>query len=148
MRNNIVREDLDKVIQHLLTEDPMLTNGSRVAEFERAWSVWLGCKYSVFVNSGSSANLLSMAILKLKYPHGGQIIVPPLTWVSDIASVIQNGFTPIFADINPETLALDTAEVITKITKNNKSALNPSISLSQKTSLVYWVSLVTIGCRA
>lgn len=77
MRNNILREDLDSVIEHLKKDDPILTNGPKVKEFEKKWSEWLGVKYSVFVNSGASSNLLSMAILKLKYPEGGDVIVPP-----------------------------------------------------------------------
>jgi CDP-6-deoxy-D-xylo-4-hexulose-3-dehydrase len=68
MRNNILREDLDLVIDHLKQDDPILTNGPKVREFESEWSKWLGVKYSVFVNSGASSNLLSMAILKNKFP--------------------------------------------------------------------------------
>ncbi|MDC3358746.1 DegT/DnrJ/EryC1/StrS aminotransferase family protein [Pseudomonadales bacterium] len=121
MRNNIEREDLDAVIELLNQEDPILTNGPNVREFEREWSEWLGVKYSVFVNSGSSANLMSMSILKLDYPDGGEVIVPPLTWVSDIASVIHTGFTPVFADINPRTLAMDTDKIIEKITNKTRA---------------------------
>lgn len=121
MRNNIVREDLDLVIEYLKNNDPILTNGPKVKEFEAQWSKWLGVKYSVFVNSGASANLISMSLLKLKYPKGGEIIVPPLTWVSDIASVLQNGFTPVFVDIDPTTLALDTKEVVKKISKKTRA---------------------------
>lgn len=116
MRNNIARQDLDLVIEHLKLDDPILTNGPKCREFEAAWSKWLGVKYSVFVSSGSAANLISMAILKAENPQGGEIIVPPLTWVSDIASVIQNGFTPVFCDINPTTLAMNDREVIAAIT--------------------------------
>lgn len=120
MRNNISREDLDAVIDHLKKDDPILTNGPYVRQFEEEWSSWLGCKYSVFVNSGASANLLSMALLKIDNPDGGEIIVPPLTWISDISSVIQNGFTPVFADIDPRTLGLDTKKTIEKITPKTK----------------------------
>jgi CDP-6-deoxy-D-xylo-4-hexulose-3-dehydrase len=116
MRNNILREDLDAVINHLKQDDPKLTNGVKVELFEKKWSEWLGVKHSVFVNSGASANLLTMAVLKIRNPSGGEVIVPPLTWVSDIASVLQNGFTPVFADINPQTLAMDTKEILKKIT--------------------------------
>ena len=63
MRNNITREDLDVVIAYLQQEDPKLTQSSNVASFEEEWSKWLGVKYSVFVNSGSSANLISISIL-------------------------------------------------------------------------------------
>lgn len=121
MRNNILRSDLDAVIEHLKQDDPILTNGANARAFEDEWSEWLGVKYSVFVNSGSSANLMSMSILKFDNPEGGEIIVPPLTWVSDIASVLQTGFTPVFADINPRTLAMDTDKIFEKITDKTRA---------------------------
>lgn len=121
MRNNISRADLDAVIEHLKQDDPILTHGANVREFEKEWSQWLGVKYSVFVNSGASANLLTMAILKIRHPEGGEVIVPPLAWVSDVASVLQNGFTPIFADIDPSTLAMDTKAILSKITSKTRA---------------------------
>ena len=121
MRNNILREDLEPVIQLLQEDNPILTNGPRCREFEAAWSEWLGVRYSVFVSSGSSANLLSMSVLKIRYPEGGEVIVPPLTWVSDISSVIHCGFTPVFAEINPHTLGMDTHQIIEKITDQTRA---------------------------
>lgn len=115
MRNNILREDLDAIIEHLKQDDPILTQSANVRAFEAEWSSWLGVKHSVFVNSGASANLLTMAILRIRHPDGGEVIVPPLAWVSDIASVLQNGFKPVFVDIHPQTLAMDPAQVILKI---------------------------------
>ena len=120
MRNNITRQDLDKVIDYLRNDDPKLTQGENVDAFENEWSEWLGVKHSVFVNSGSSANLITLAVLKELYGQG-EVIVPPLTWVSDIAACLQNGFEPIFADINPQTLSLDTDKVVEKITNNTKA---------------------------
>ena len=121
MRNNILREDLDAVIEHLKQDDPILTHGANVRAFESEWSEWLGVKYSVFVNSGASANLLTMAVLKIQHPDGGEVITPPLGWVSDVASVLQNGFTPVFADIDPRTLAMDTEQILAKITEKTKA---------------------------
>ena len=121
MRNNISRADLDAIIDHLRQDDPILTNGPQVRAFEEEWSRWLGVKHSVFVNSGSSANLLSMTLLKLAHPEGGEIIVPPLTWVSDIASVLQTGFTPVFVDIDPRSLAIDTELVLANITQRTRA---------------------------
>ena len=121
MRNNILREDLDAVISHLKRDDPILTHGENVRAFEEEWSQWLGVKYSVMVNSGASANLITMAILKIRYPEGGEVIVPPLTWISDIASVIQNGFTPVFVDIDPSSLAMDTKHVLANITDKTRA---------------------------
>lgn len=121
MKNNISRQDLDAVISHLQQDDPRLTSGPFVDKFEREWSKWLGTKYSVFVNSGASANLLSMALLRLKYPEGGEVIVPPLTWVSDIASVMQHGFDPVFVDIDPRTLSMDTAGILGNINDRTRA---------------------------
>lgn len=121
MRNNFSRSDLDAVISHLQQDDPILTNGANCKAFEKEWNGWLGTKESVFVNSGSSANLLAMTVLKLKHPEGGEIIVPPLTWVSDIASVLQTGFKPVFADIDPRTLSMDTDRIIEKVNQNTRA---------------------------
>ena len=116
MRNNFTSEDFEEVIHLLKQPDPKLTQGWNVTKFEKKWSEWLGVKYSVFVNSGSSANLLSMSLLKLKHPNGGEVIVPPLTWVSDISSVIHCGFKPVFVDININTLSLNNEKVLEGIT--------------------------------
>lgn len=121
MSNNISRNDADAVVSFLSQKEiPILTQSKKVKEFEEKWSKWLGVKYSIFVNSGSSANQLSMLILKELYGTG-EIIVPPLTWVSDIAAVLQNGFTPVFCDINLSTLALDVREIKKKITKHTRA---------------------------
>ncbi|MBF0162339.1 MAG: DegT/DnrJ/EryC1/StrS family aminotransferase [Magnetococcales bacterium] len=121
MRNNILREDREAVIAHLQQEDPILTNGPQVRAFEAEWSAWLGVKYSVLVNSGASANLLTLAALKIRYPEGGEVITPPLTWISDVASVLQNGFTPVFADIDPASLAMDTGQILSKISDKTRA---------------------------
>ena len=121
MRNNITRQDLDAMIEHLKQDDPILTNGPKCREFEKAWSDWLGVKYSVFVNSGASSNLLAMTALKIQYPEGGEVIVPPLTWVSDIASVLQCGFTPVFVDIDLDTLGMNTEKILEAITPKTRA---------------------------
>lgn len=121
MRNNFDREDLDLVIEHLRQDDPKLTHGPNVRAFEQEWSDWLGVKYSTFVNSGASANLLTMAILKTRHPEGGEVLVPSLTWISDVASVMQNGFTPIFVDIDPRTLSMSTPGILAKLTDKTRA---------------------------
>ena len=119
MSNNINRDDLDALISFLMQDDPILTQSSNVETFEKEWSRWLGVNYSVFVNSGSSANLITMAVIKQLYGDG-DIIVPSLTWVSDIASVIQNGFNPVFVDINPLTLCMNDKEVVAKLSDRTR----------------------------
>lgn len=113
MENNITQEDLEVLIE-FLKKAPILTQSNQVRVFEEEWSQWLGVKYSVFVNSGSSANLLSIATLR-QMKGVGEVILPPLTWVSDIASVLQCGLTPIFVDIDPQTLAMNEAQVLAKL---------------------------------
>lgn len=120
MRNNINRKDLDAVVRFLGARDPVLTQASQVQEFEREWSQWLGAPYSVFVNSGSSANLITLAALRyLKGP--GEVIVPTLTWVSDIAAVLHAGFQPVFVDIDRSTLGMDNHQVLSLLTDKTRA---------------------------
>jgi CDP-6-deoxy-D-xylo-4-hexulose-3-dehydrase len=120
MNNNLLRVDLDSVIELLKQDDPKLTNGPKIREFEEVWSEWLGVKYSVMLNSGASANDLTM--LALRETFGScEIIVPALTWVSDIASVLNSGHTPVFVDINPNTLGMATDLILKSITPKTKA---------------------------
>jgi len=121
MRNNITREDLDILISYLQQPDPMLTTGRQVREFESQWSNWLGVKYSTYVNSGASANLISMSILRHLYPLGGEVIVPTITWVSDVASVLQCGFTPKFVDVTRETIGINPVHVLESISSRTRA---------------------------
>ena len=120
MQNNITQDDLDVLIKFLQQDDPILTQSKNVQAFEEEWSDWLGVKHSVFVNSGASANLVTLAALKAT-KGTGEVIVSPFGWVSDIAAVIQNGFTPVFADINPRTLSMDNDQILTKVSGKTKA---------------------------
>jgi CDP-6-deoxy-D-xylo-4-hexulose-3-dehydrase len=121
MRNNILREDLDAVRALLDQDDAVLTQSSNVRAFEEAWSAWLGVRHSVFVNSGSSANLLTLAALRELYGPGGEVIVPAITWVSDIAAVLHTGFDPVFVDIEPRTLGMDPEQVLERLTPRTRA---------------------------
>ncbi len=121
MDNNITNSDVNSVILFLKkNKKKIFTQSTKVDEFEKKWSKWLGSRYSVFVNSGSSANLLTLQAIKIIYGTG-EVIVPPLTWISDIASVIQNNFKPVFVDINPKTLCMDESQIIKKINSKTKA---------------------------
>lgn len=119
MEDNITREDLDVLIAFLDTM-PRLTQSSQVKAFEEEWSKWLGVKHSIYVNSGASANLLTMTALKSLYSDG-EIIVPPLTWVSDISSVLWCGFKPVFVDINPYHLGMNDEQIIAKLNEKTRA---------------------------
>ena len=116
MANNITNSDI-KCLIAFIKKKRKLTQSENVIKFEKEWSKWLGVKYSVFVNSGSSANLLTIAAIKILYPKKKEIIVPTLTWSSDISSIIHYGYKPIFVDINPHTLCMDNDHIIKKINK-------------------------------
>lgn len=116
MKDGFRREDLDAVISLLKHNDPVLTQGCNVRDFERQFSEWLGVKHSVMVNSGASANMLTMAALREMHGPIGSVIVPPLTWSSDVASVIHAGYEPRFVDIDRRTLGMDVQSVKSLIT--------------------------------
>ena len=120
MQNNITQKDLE-IACKFLKKNPILTQSVQVENFEKIWSRWLGVKYSVFVNSGSSANFLSLKALKIYQNKSDEILVPTLTWNSDIVSVIENGFKPIFVDISLNNLSMDENDLIKKINKNTQA---------------------------
>ena len=89
MKNNFTRSDMNAVKKVINAKNLSLTQSKNVREFENKWSKWLGVKYSTFVNSGASANFITLAILKFttKNKTKNEIIVPSLTWISDVSSV-------------------------------------------------------------
>ncbi len=119
MENAIKEEEINAVI-NLLKFSDKFTKGKRVEEFERKWSEWQGSKYSVFVNSGSSANLILIDALKEKYgwKKGSKIIVPAITWVTNISPIIQLGFEPVFVDVNFNTLSFKLDNLKEELKKN------------------------------
>jgi CDP-6-deoxy-D-xylo-4-hexulose-3-dehydrase len=121
MKNNIAREDLDAVCDFLRRDDPVLTQSTNVRAFEEEWSRWLGVRHSVLVNSGSSANLLTLAALRELYGPYGEVIVPTITWVSDVAAVLHCGFEPVFVDIDPRTLGMDNEQVLARLTPRTRA---------------------------
>lgn len=119
MSNNILPEDKEVLIDFLRKSD-RLTNGPKVQEFECAWSDWIGVKHTVFVNSGASANFITMAVLRDLY-GAGEVVVPPITWSSDISSVFAAGHTPVFADVSLDNLAMTENEILSHITERTRA---------------------------
>ena len=119
MEGNFIHEDFTNVVKLLKKKNSILTQSKYVELFEKKWSKWLGVKYSTFVNSGSSANFITISALKYLNHNSkrNEIIVPTLTWVSDINSVLLNNYKPIFVDINLSNLSMNEEEVIKKINK-------------------------------
>jgi CDP-6-deoxy-D-xylo-4-hexulose-3-dehydrase len=119
INDNITKEDR-KVLSDFILDNQRLTNGERVREFESIWAKWLGVKHSVMVNSGNSGNFISIALVKELYGIG-EVIVPPLGWVSDISSVVQLGMTPVFVDISMDNLSITAENIEKAITPQTKA---------------------------
>ena len=105
-----------------------LTISKKTVNFEKDFSSSLKSKYSLMVNSGSSANLLALQCLinpyrKNRLKAGDEVIIPTLCWSTSLWPIIQSNLKPIFVDINPLTLNIDESEVEKKITKKTKAIL-------------------------
>jgi CDP-6-deoxy-D-xylo-4-hexulose-3-dehydrase len=119
INDNVSQKDRE-VLSDFILSNQRLTNGLKVREFEDIWSKWLGTKHSVMVNSGASGNFLSIALVKELYGIG-EVIVPPLGWVSDISSVVQLGMTPVFVDISMDSLSITAENIEKAITPQTKA---------------------------
>ena len=120
INNNISTEDKKHLADFIINSD-RFTNGPKVKEFEEVWSEWLGVKYSVMVGSGAAANYITTAIVRELKGQKGEVIVPPIGWVSDISSVVNTGFTPVFVDVDLDTMAISVDNIRKAINKNTKA---------------------------
>jgi len=107
VNDTITQDDVKKLSEWLLT-NPRLTKGEKTVEFENFWSKWQERKHTVFMNSGSSANLAMIYALMLSGRlKNKKIIVPAVSWVTTVSPVIQLGLEPIMCDADRHTLGLD-----------------------------------------
>ena len=120
MKDCITQKDKDELVNFIKTSN-RYTNGPQVKEFEKQWSKWLGVKHSLFVSSGSTANtlLLSAIVEKYNLKRGDKVLVPAMTWVTNVAPVIQLGLKPIFCDVEPDTFSFD-LEHLKQLSKEHK----------------------------
>ena len=114
MKDTITWADKLKMIKFILTTKKF-TNGEMVRKFEQEWNDWLGSKYSLYVSSGSTANLLLLSAVKEKYglKDGDKVLVPACTWVTNVSPVFQVGLEPIFSDIDLQTFSFDVEKLKT-----------------------------------
>lgn len=107
VKDTIDMSDINDLISWLGT-NPKLTKGDLTVEFEKKWSEWLGVKHSIFVNSGSSANLAAVYSLMLSNKlKNKKIVVPAVSWVTTVTPSIQFGLEPIMCDCDKDNLGLD-----------------------------------------
>jgi CDP-6-deoxy-D-xylo-4-hexulose-3-dehydrase len=131
MGDTITFMDRLKMAKFVMTTDKF-TNGKKVYEFEKKWSKWLGCKHSLFVSSGSTANFLLIAAVIEQYglKPGDKVLVPGCTWMTNVAPIIQLGLTPIFCDINLQNFSFDLIEA------RNIASKHPDIKIVFATHLL------------
>jgi len=123
VKDTINKDDISELIRWLKTE-PQLTKGKETLEFERQWSEWLGVKHSVFVNSGSSANLAIVYGLKIAGRlKNNKVIVPAVSWSTTVSPVIQFGLEPILCDASEDNLGLDIKHLKELISKERPAAI-------------------------
>jgi len=123
--DTINREDINALIEWLQQEpSPKLTKGNLTFELEDKWAKKIGTKYSVYINSGSSAILLALAALKqLNRLKNNKIVVPALSWATDVSSPMLLGLEPIMCDCNLDDLSCDLTHLEEIFQKNNPSSL-------------------------
>jgi len=123
LQENVVTDaDLDLLVS-FIRKSKRFTQFTNVADFERAFAKWQGCRYCVYVNSGSSANLLLINSAKehFKWEDGAEVVVPAVTWPTTITPVLQSGLTPVFVDANLTDLSLDYEKVRSSITPKTRA---------------------------
>jgi CDP-6-deoxy-D-xylo-4-hexulose-3-dehydrase len=120
INDNITQSDKEIIADFVLNSN-RFTNGPKVKEFEQAWSDWLGTKYSVMVGSGAASNYITTSIVRELKGKTGEIIIPPIGWVSDVSSVINTGFLPVFVDVDLRSMAITANNIERAINKSTKA---------------------------
>ncbi len=118
-RQSIDEADIEAVVAVLRSD--WLTTGPNVAAFERDFAAFTGAKEAVAVNSGTAALHAAMAALSIG--PGDEVIVPAITFVATANCVVYQGGTPVFAEIDSETLLIDPADVERKITSRTRAVI-------------------------
>jgi len=108
VRDTINNEEMDALADWLRTH-PKLTKGRLTIDYEKGWSSYLNNKHSVSVNSGSSAVMMMLQALLEKgtLSKGDSVVVPAVSWATDLAPVVQLGLNPVLCDCNMKDLSLD-----------------------------------------
>jgi CDP-6-deoxy-D-xylo-4-hexulose-3-dehydrase len=152
-------DDEEIKIANELISSNKLTMGENVKEFEKKFATYIGTKYAVMFNSGSSANLGMLTALKYvknsQIQEGDNVIVPAVSWSTTYYPISQNGFVLNFVDINSDTLNIDVNKIENAINPNTKAIFtvnllgNPSNLIElQKISDKYGLILLEDNCES
>ena len=156
IKDTIDNKDIDQLIEWLKTY-PKLTKGDNTLKLEKIFADWIGTKYSVFVNSGSSANLLMLYALKYLKGDNLKVAVPSLCWATDLSPVMQLDMSPILVDCNLNDLSVDLNHLKEIFNSSNKPdvlllvavlGLSPNMKLIKELCDEYNVILLEDVCES
>ena len=118
-RQSVSAEDVQAVVDVLHSD--WLTTGPKIVEFEQAFASFVGVKHAVAVSSGTAA--LHAAMHAIDVSEGDEVIVPAMTFAATANVVVYQGGTPVFADVNSQTLLIDIVSIEKKLTKKTKAII-------------------------
>jgi len=118
-RPDIGKNEIEAVIETM--RSGWVTQGKKVEEFEEAFAKYCGVKHGVAVNSGTAA--LHIALVSLGIKKGDEVITTPLSCVATTNPIVYLNAKPVFVDVEPETLNIDPALIVEKITPKTKAIL-------------------------
>lgn len=116
--------EIQAVVQ-ALREGPLAAHGPRTAAFEQAVAARCGKRFGLFVNSGSSANLLALKALEL--PAGSPVVTPACTFATTVAPIVQCGYTPVFCDVEPHTYVPSVEQVMAVVDDTTRAVMLPNL---------------------
>ena len=124
--NSFSDGDIKKGIQVLASKK--ITMGSKTKKFEAQFAKYIGSKYAIMVNSGSSANLLALFALinpmkKNRLKTGDECLIPSLCWSTSLWPIVQAGLKPVFVDVDVDTLNISIKDIKKKITKKTRAIM-------------------------
>jgi perosamine synthetase len=119
-RHSIDDVDVEAVVEALRSE--WLTTGPRIEEFERAVAYRAGSKHAVAVSSGTAG--LHAAVHAIGIGPGDEVIVPSMTFAASANCIVYQGGTPVFADVDPDTLLIDPDSVLSRLTPRTRAIVS------------------------
>lgn len=120
------KEEVNEALSSLLST--WVTMGKKVSKFEELFAKYIGTKFAIMVNSGSSANLIALSVLSnpiiAKISKNSEIITPAVTWATTVYPMINVGLKPVFVDVDLETYCINVEKIKSSISKKT-SAIMP-----------------------
>ena len=126
LSNTLSKEDINAAKKVL--DSRMITMSKKTHDFEKRFAKYLGVKFALMVNSGSSANLLAASLLvnpqrKKRLSAGDEVLIPVVCWSTSLWPIVQNNLKPVFVDIDLKNLNLDLEKLSQSLTSKTKAIM-------------------------